>query len=131
MNKPTRLWLSVQQADKGGWTMGGSGDLYVREVLFAHLPDVGETIYVLASEEEPEGTMGLHVYARYWDLDGTANLSMQTILVDPNQDVQDRIFRGQFSGGPCRYTSWYTDLDGEDLRERLLQHWMTHEAYRG
>jgi hypothetical protein len=90
-------WLSTRHG------YHGRTKLWVREVEMGFLPDEGDTVHILGSEEEPAGSVSGTVYRRHWDLTGAAHLQFQDHLIDPPDDFR-----------PSRMmTSWWTDRDGD------------------
>jgi hypothetical protein len=107
-------WLTTKGSDYG------HSELWVREVEMAFLPGEGETVHILGSEEEPEGSVAAHVKSRYWNFDGSAHLQFQDYVQDPPDDFRpNRIM-----------TSWWTDRDG-DLEVMLaVSGWVDYHEWR-
>lgn len=98
------LWLVVRKA---GW---GSTTLFHRVMETDFAPRDGDTIMLLKSEEEPEGTMSHTVKNAYWDFNGTYNVEMRQFVLDTEVD---RVQSGYWS-------VWWTDRDG-DLVTKLKE----------
>lgn len=107
MAKPTKVWWSIYNSE------GIHSDLWVREVEFTHLPRLEERVATVVDTEEPEGGMHQDVVEVYFDFDGTANVTIIGMIVDPTQAAQDTFFRGPAHHNPrIRRTAWYSDRDG-------------------
>lgn len=94
------LWLPVCWGGNHG-----RSELYVRKVHMDFLPQQGENVQYLASEEEPDGSVNGYVKSRYWSVSGDANVSFQRVIVDPESYMPDRPYPTD--------TYWWTDRDGE------------------
>lgn len=88
--------------------------LWHRDITHDHLPQPGQAVGILKSEDEPEGSVHAEVRTVYFDFDGLAVCDLLGIVVDPSEEQQDRMRRS----GRRYVTSWFTVQDG-DLIKRL------------
>lgn len=88
----TQLWLKVHE--RTDWPSVSAYTLWHRDVALEHAPDPGDTIMLLASDEEPEGAVLIDVCRRYWSINGTLNLKLREIVHLPNEEMDERIAQG-------------------------------------
>lgn len=100
------LWLSVH-------TDAGSGRLWTRTMPTAYAPEPGDKIMVLCDEEEPEGRVSMRVRSRWWSIDGTLNVEVETVRIDPGEWWQ--------RAGWKHESAWYTDRDGNNFEPQLAE----------
>lgn len=98
------LWLTVFGA---GAPLGGPSVLYTRDMPTSFLPAVGDDIELWQLGEDSDGPLWA-VKRRYWDADGTCNLTMVDARIDPER-VDVAYERG-----------WHSARDG-DLPAKLLE----------
>jgi hypothetical protein len=101
-----KLWLTVYPP---GVTRGAGGDLYTTDVELGFLPADGEQIELWALGEDNEGPLWA-VRRRYWDVSGTANLT----LLDARIDTADIDFHHE-----ARWSS----ADGDLVANLLVSGW--------
>lgn len=86
----TRIWLTVYELHDGpGY--GYPSQLWWRDVELAHAPNIGESMFFLTSDEDPEGAVDTEVGLRYWAFDGQMNLQLRPIVHLPNDLMEKRI----------------------------------------
>ena len=74
------MWLSVAPP---GATPGSIKTLYLRELPTMYLPAVGDLIGLWAVSRTDQSGPQWRVKRRYWDADGTCNLTMFDAYIDP------------------------------------------------
>lgn len=98
------LWLSVRATE---W---GASELFTRIIDADFAPRTGDSIMLLRTEEEPEGSASHEVKSHYWNFDGAYNVELRPFVLDT-----------ELTREYVRYWSaWWTDRDG-DLKQLLLE----------
>jgi len=122
------LWLSVTVRAS---SFGAGGMLLVREVQMGFLPDLGDADTMeLYSRPEGSGEGPMWGFRRrYWDFDGTCNLEMQQMHIDPQGPLRDHLER-RTVGPPRRDRVWWTDQDGDPVPTLLASGWRTYEGWK-
>lgn len=106
-------WLNV--TEKGRF---GKGGLYFRKVEMGFLPEPGDNVLYLASEEEEDGAIDGTVKSRYWDVFGNAHITFQQIIIDPADYMPETPHRTE--------TYWWTDRDGDPYPYLKRSGWRKH-----
>ena len=112
------------------WPSSSTHELWGREIVHDFLPQVGQKMAVLYSEEEPSGSVHEEVVDVYFDFDGRANITMMAVIVDPDERGQEVLLRSIRTENPRNQrTAWYTDRDG-DLVARLREcGWLPYDEW--
>lgn len=124
-----RLWLLV--LDRPDSLYGGTGrspsQLYVKDwPMTAAVPSEGQSV-CLWSDGDSNGP-DWDVYRVYWSHDGTVNLEMKTLVMDPSKEQQSKICRPLAFR---RFGTWYTDREDGDPRPQLLAGgWSAYEDWK-
>jgi hypothetical protein len=132
MSGRARLWLPTLQTPDSLY--GGPGDLYVREwAQTAAIPTDQWDDQVELWGDGPSW----NVYRHTWLADGTVNIEMQTMVIDPAPEQCKEIERMARSamrpgGGPrVRFRSWnITDTDTDPRPNLLAGGWKTYEDWK-
>lgn len=120
------LWLEIKEHREGGALFGSTRELMVKVLETDFLPRAEDRIHILRSTdpEDTEWTVEQDVKCSYWEGDGSVHVSMRPIFLDPPEEWQT-------NGGPRYESAWYTEIDGDDLIERLLASgWVTYETWK-
>ena len=114
------------------WASSGSGsrELWAREWVAEFVPQPGQDVAMLRSEEEPCGSVHEEITHVYYDWDLTPVLNFPGIIVDPNEQGQQTLQRQMTSPNRrSRRIAWYTDRDG-DLEARLRESgWLPYSEW--
>lgn len=117
-----KQWCEITHGAAG---IGVNGRLLVREVEMGALPDNGEMSCISLYYDVQEGEEGYMagVKRRYWDSDGTANLELLRIDVDPTGPLLEHYERGTRHDSPRYSTSWFTVHDADPVPLMLASGW--------
>lgn len=121
-----KQWCQVSHGAAG---MGVSARLLVREVEMGALPDGDETscIGLWFDPEEGEDGYMASVKRRYWDNDGTANLELLRIDVDPVGPLLEHYEHKPQHLLPRYSMAWYTDTHGDPVPLMLASGWIEYK----
>lgn len=122
-----KLWCNLTH---GASSFGSIGTLLTREVEMGAIPDANETscIELYLDPEEHGGGYMASVKRRYWDFDGTPNLELVEIHVDPTGPLLEHFTgRAARSAAPEWHSMcWTTDVDPDPLPLMLQSGWMEY-----
>jgi hypothetical protein len=101
---------------------GYHGESYLLETVYVmdFLPLVGESIHCMRND--PDSGMTFEVLRRWWDERGKTVLEIGKFIIDPEDDGVHL---------PRTWNAWYTDRDGGDLVEKLLNNGWRHYRVGG
>lgn len=109
------LWLTV--SDPGAFYPSGSSTLWHKWLIMGHAPAVGDD--VILWDPNGEGGPSWHVRSRYWDADGTLNIQLTTMMVDPPE-------RQTISTTNYYSSTWWTDQDGDPTPKLAAGGWLRY-----
>lgn len=110
MSDAVHLWLTVTKP--GAMYPSGPYEVWTRDVQMGHTPAEGDQIALWCGEDgDPDGGPMWTIQRRWWNADGELSINLVTMVVDPNEQMEQVINRQVATGG--RYVSpWRTDQEG-------------------
>lgn len=103
-----RLWIATKLGNQGHIV---SDSLWWRDIRTAHTPSLDDRLHPFADPNDTDGEIGPDwtIKSRYWDGDGHCNIELTDPIVDPTDELRDRLARSP--SGWLRERSWNTTRD--------------------
>jgi hypothetical protein len=107
----------------------GQYELWVKDISnWRFLPDYEERDHLsIMLSEDGESYCHWYVRTRFWNADGSVNIELSHMVVDPSEIQDQQSSRSR----PFYWQPWRTEVEGERPEEGLRRaDWMTHDEYK-